>query len=333
MIKDSSLQERMTAHLPEDAFLEQFMGAMALDSALRNGLIDALRNGQSMPQSRSADILSTLLESNGVLAGGRLTDAFTKVMDHRRSILEQKLRFLRLAARDVTNGLDDLLGDLPAFMARSETFALFRYDKAMQTDPAALDATRPWVDYVTALSEAEAPALVPHLPLQGARRLLEVGGNTGVMARAALEMHPEMSAAILDLPAVCAIGEEIGAHPRLSFEPGDGRTPDWPLVDGARPDVILFKSVLHDWPQDQAMLMLAHAINHVATSGRVIICERGAFQGGPMPFWMTANLVFAPFYRPASEYHAALRAKGLSDVVQKDVALDMTFHIVSGRKP
>lgn len=333
MNQDSSLQEQTAAHLHEDAFLEQFIGAMALESALRNGLIDALRERRPMPTSRSADILSAMLEANGVLAQGRLTASFAKVLDQRRPILEQKLKFLRLAARDVTNGLDDLLGDLPAFMARSETFALFRYDKAMQTDPAALDATRPWVDYVTALSEAEAPALVPHLPLAGASRLLEVGGNTGVMARAALEMHPDLSATILDLPAVCALGEEIGAHPRLTFTPGDAREPGWPLVAGARPDVIMFKSVLHDWPQDQAMTMLAHAIDHLAPKGRIIICERGAFRGGPMPFWMTANLVFAPFYRPESDYRAALAARGMSDVSQTEVALDMTFHIVSGRKP
>lgn len=326
------MPESTSVHLPEDAFLEQFIGAMALESALRNGLIDALHAGHPMPHSRSAGILSALLESNGVLAEGKLTAAFTKVIDERRSILEQKLRFLRLAAKDVTNGLDDLLGDLPAFMAQSETFALFRYDKAMRTDQEALAATRSWVDYVTALSQAEAPALVPHLPLQGARRLLEVGGNTGVIARAALEMNPDLTAAILDLPAVCAIGEEMGPHSRLTFVPGDARAPDWPLVGGARPDVIMFKSVLHDWPQDRAMLMLERAIDHLAPSGRVIICERGAFASGPLPFWMTANLVFAPFYRPASDYHAALAAGGLSDVVQSDVALDMTFHIVSGRK-
>lgn len=331
--KDFPLRTPLSEHLPEDQFLDQFIGAMALESALRNGLIDALLAGGAMPQSRSATILATMLESSGVLGRGELTSAFRSVMQTRRDILEQKLLFLRLSAKDVTHRLDDLLGNLPSFMEHSETFALFRYDKAMQTDPKALSETRPWVNYVTALSKAEAPALVPHLPLKGARRLLEIGGNTGVIARAALDANEGLSAAILDLPAVCAIGQEIGPHPRLTFVPGDARKDDWPLVEGDWPDVIMFKSVLHDWPQDHAMAMLHRAMTHLAPNGRIIVCERGAFQSEHMPFWMTANLVFAPFYRPASDYQAALENKGMLDVSKADVALDMTFHIVSGRKP
>jgi hypothetical protein len=253
-------------------------------------------------------------------------------MSHRRAILEQKLRFLCLAARDVVNGLDDLLGNLQTFMGKSETFALFRYDKAMRTDAEAIAATRPWVDYVTALSEAEAPVLVPHFPLAGLSRLLEVGGNTGVIAREALRLNPDLHAAVLDLPAVCAIGQEIGPHPRLTFVAGDARTPNWPQVEGQNPDSVLFKSVLHDWPEHHANAMLDRAVAHLASGGKVIVCERGAFGGGPMPFSMTSNLVFAPFYRPPEFYHAAFAARGLTEITQVDVDMDMRFHIVSGVK-
>lgn len=327
------LQTPTPSPLPEDAFLDQFLGAMALDLALRQGVIDRLLVGEPMPQTKGGVILQAMLTAAGVVVGDALTPAFEQVITARRTILEQKLRFLTLAARDVVHGLDDLLGDLPAFMGQSETFSLFRYDRAMQTDAEAIAATRPWVDYVTALSEAEAPLLVPHFPLgDDATRLLEVGGNTGVIAREALRLHAGLSAAILDLPAVCAIGQEIGAHDRLAFIAGDARTPRWPQVAGQNPDAILFKSVLHDWPQDQALMMLDRAISHVAPGGKVIVCERGAFADGPMPFSMTANLVFAPFYRPPAFYRDAFAARGLTNIAQVDVDLDMRFHIVSGVK-
>jgi len=326
------LQSPLSEMLPEDAFLDQFLGAMALDLALRQGVIDRMLAGEAMPGTKGGVILGQMLAASGVLADGVLTPAFLAVMSKRRVILEQKLRFLCLAARDVVHGLDNLLGDLPTFMAQSETFALFRYDKAMQTDAAALTATRPWVDYVTALSEAEAPVLVPHFPLKGVARLLEVGGNSGVIAREALRLNLELHAAVFDLPAVCAIGREIGAHTRLSFVAGDARTPDWPLVGGQNPDAVLFKSVLHDWPEHHASAMLDRAAAHLAPGGKIIICERGAFGGGPMPFSMASNLVFAPFYRPPEFYHAALSARGLTAISQVDVQMDMQFHIVSGVK-
>lgn len=327
------MQETPTDLLPEDAFLDQFLGAMALDLALRQGVIDRMMSGETLPQTKGGAILGQMLTASGVIADGALTPAFIAVMSQRRTILEQKLRFLCLAARDVVNGLDNLLGDLPTFMGQSETFALFRYDKAMQTDAAAIAATRPWVDYVTALSEAEAPVLVPHFPLAGVARLLEIGGNTGVIAREALRLHTGLHAAVLDLPAVCAIGRENRAHPRLAFVAGDARTPDWPLVMGKNPDAVLFKSVLHDWPDPHVNAMLDRAVAHLAPGGRIIICERGAFGGGSMPFSMTANLVFAPFYRPPEFYQAAFTARGLTDITQVDVDMDMRFHIVSGRKP
>jgi hypothetical protein len=318
--------------LPEDAFLDQFLGAMALDLALRQGVIDRMLKGEAMPQTKGGAILGQMLAASGVIADGALTPAFIAVMSQRRTILEQKLRFLCLAARDVVNGLDNLLGDLPTFMGQSETFALFRYDKAMQTDAAAIAATRPWVDYVTALSEAEAPVLVPHFPLDGASRLLEVGGNTGVIAREALRLHPDLQATVLDLPAVCEIGREIGAHARLGFVAGDARTPDWPQVKDRQPDAILFKSVLHDWPEHHANAMLDRAVAHLAPGGRLIVCERGAFGSGAMPFSMTSNLVFAPFYRPPEFYHAAFKARGMTDLAQVDVDMDMRFHVISGVK-
>lgn len=314
--------------LPEDAFITQFLGAMALDHALRGGVIDALARGERVPPGT----LAVLLRSAGVLDGDSLSPDFAHMLSTRREILEQKLTFLRMVAADITLGLDDLLGNLPAFMAQSRTFGFFDYERALTTSPSAIAATRKWVDYVTALSRAEAPLLAPALPLNGATRLLEIGGNSGVMAKAVLDLSPQLQCVIMDLPSVCVIGSE-NPHPRLTFAPGDARKDPWPLVAGAAPDVILFKSVLHDWPEEDAHLMLARAAKHVAPGGQVIVCERGPIADGPMPFSMAANLVFAPFYRDPGFYLDAFASLGIGDAATSDIALEMVFHIISGTAP
>jgi len=319
--------------LPEDFYLSQFLGAMALEFAMRQGLIDQLAKGGALPQTQSAAILRAMLQASGVLDGDELSDGFRKVLETRHSILREKLTFLRLSATDIALHFDKLLGNLRGFMNESATFSLFRYDQAKNATPDDIAATRPWVAYVTALSEAEAPALAPKLPLGQAQRLLEIGGNTGVIARAALDANPGLQAVVHDLPAVCAIAEEGPSHPQLAFAPGDARQSDWPNVDGQPPDAVLFKSVLHDWPTDEASGMIDRALDHMAPGGRLIICERGAFGGNDLPFSMTANLVFAPFYRPPEQYRSMFNERGLLDIAQTDVQLEMPFHIVSGVKP
>lgn len=321
------------AALPEDAYLTQFGGAMAIEFALRKGLFDELLAGKKMPDTKGANILATLLNDAGALDGEDLSAEFVEILKSRRHIIENKLKFLRLAATDIVKNFDDLLGNLPEFMSDSETFKLFRYDRAMTTDAEALAATRPWVEYVSALSLAEAPALVPALPLDGVMNLLEVGGNSGVIARAILEAHPNLLMTVLDLPAVCAIGTENDPHARLEFHPGDARITPWPQVHGSQPQGVLFKSVLHDWPEDQAIGMLRRAADQLPSGGRIIVCERGPLGRQPMPFSMTANLVFAPFYRSSERYVEALQEMGFKDVQTASVELDMSFHIVYGHKP
>ena len=316
--------------LPEDAYLRDFLGAMGLDSALRSGWIDRLLAGERLPENAAGATLSAMLVQAGVLKNGDLTHAMRVVLDTRREILEQKLRFLRLAARDVAGHLDALLTNLPRFMGESETFALFRYDRAMTTRPEDIDATRKWVDYVTALSRAEAPHLAPELPLDAVTRLLEIGGNTGVMARAVLDRHADMRATILDLPAVCALGRELRPHDRLTFHPGDARRDPLPEIAGRAPEAVLFKSVLHDWPEAEARALMSRALESLPPGGRIVVCERGALGAQALPFSMTANLVFAPFYRDPGFYERALESAGCDLLPTREVVLDMPFFIVCG---
>ena len=331
---------------PENAFLADLAGFAALRDAFRLRVIERLSTSpQSVEQlardlelsERGMTLLADLLTRAGVTEAGKdgdalaLAPAFREVLENRGGVLEAKIAFLDHAVADVGADLAGLLFDLEGFQARSRTFGLFRYDLALDIAPAALEATAKWVRYVTALSQDEAPHLVPEIDLGGSQRLLEIGGNTGVMAEALVAANEGLTAAILDLPAVCALGQVRMAGravaDRLSFVPGDARSIRWP----GPADTVLFKSVLHDWPEADVRHLLTLAAARIAPEGRVIICERLplATTSGPLPLWMLANLVFAPFYRTTADYERIAADCGLFLTTRRTVNLDMPFQVLS----
>jgi SAM-dependent methyltransferase len=336
----------MTA-APEDAFLASFLGSAALSLALRSGLIDKLGQGPqhlatlaatAKLDPRGVELLAGLLQGANVLtlAEGTLTltPAFAAVLP-RRAALEQKLAFLDLAARDVLDRLPSMLFDTPAYIRSGKVFELFRYDRAATTSPDDLAATRRWLDYTTALTEHEAPLLAPLLDLRATRRLLDIGGNSGAFVRALCAANPALHATVLDLPAVAELGRRYLAGtpeaPRITFVTADARRD--PLPYGH--DAISFKSVLHDWPEADARLLLTRARDALPPGGRLFIAERGAFEPGtaPLPYAAAANLVFARFYRPPTVYSELLAELGFADVTISTVEIEMPFHVVAGQKP
>lgn len=318
-------------------WLDTLQGAAAVDVAARHGVLSALAAGQKTPDCPV--LLRDLLVAAGVVVQGddalELTPDFAAAWQAESAGIMARAAFIRRAAADVAMGLDDLVFDLPAFMEKSATFRLFRYDKADGTTPAHLAATKPWVAYVEALSRSESSHLTRIIDLRAGDRLLEIGGNTGLMSEALMAANRGVTSRVIDLPAVCALGRERATVPGLDFVPCDARKPD--ALDRFRGsvDVILFKSVLHDWPAEDAADMVRRAIDILPSGGRVIICERAAFgvsdAANSYPNALT-NLVFAPFYRNPEYYRAVMQDAGLS-VVQKSVQLDMMFHAISGQRP
>jgi hypothetical protein len=225
--------------------------------------------------------------------------------------LTARLAFLRSAIRDVALHGDLILSDPESFMGRAETFTLFDYSLAGEATAVALAATKPWVDYVSTLTRAEAPALVPLIDIPQGALVLEPGGNSGAFARALIPvLHPARHV-VFDLPAVCALGQQRGMMPELSFAPGDMRRDNWRSMASGAPAAVLFKSVLHDWPLEDAADLLARARAALAPGGRIVIAERGRFAGMTSGTAMDyANLVFAPFYRDPQTYIDMLAATG-----------------------
>ena len=115
-----------------------------------------------------------------------------------------------------------------------------------------------WEAYMRGLFEAtradqdDNAAIVP---VEGARRMVDVAGGHGAFSMAMCRRHPALRATILDLPASVAVGrrivEEQGYADRIDFREGDALTAD--LGDGL--DVVsAFNLVHHLSPQDSRAL-------------------------------------------------------------------------------
>lgn len=328
-------------------FLRSAALAAALEFALSRGWVDRLARGPLSPASllgeavtaQGGALLVMLLTEGGVLARdslGRLalTPGFRRALAV-RDLLEAQLWFARLAAGDLGAGFADFLADPEAFRARSAVFGLFRYDRCLEVTPENLAAARPWVRYTSVLTRHEAGAALDLLDLSGARRMLDVGGNSGAFAAAACARAPGLRAEVFDLPVVCALGREmLAARPeaaRITFRPGDLRRGG---LEGVAPglDLVSFKSILHDWPLEAALDFLAMGVRLLAPGGRVLIYERCAMTPESCPGLLDhgtqANMVFQPFYRAPQAYRERLAGLGLRELACHRLRLDMDFMLI-----
>ncbi|MCJ2027857.1 methyltransferase domain-containing protein [Methylobacterium sp. J-043] len=332
-----------------DRFLESEAAAHALGFAFTSGLIDRLARRADTATAGLADefrleqpqlaCLTGLLVGAGIATEpepGRigLSDAFRAVLPC-RDLIEAKLAFAAAASEDLRRHFPAFVADLPAFMAAARTFELFRYDRCFEITPDNLDATRRWVAYTTCLTRYEAGPGLDRIEPGRHRRLLDLGGNSGEFAAQACRRAPNLTATVFDLPVVCALGREnLADRPegaRVTFQAGDMRRD--PLPEGH--DLVTFKSVLHDWPADEARALLERAGRALAPGGRLVIYERApmALRERPLGYVQSADLVFQPFFREADLYTGALAALGFVDCTVRRLALETPFHLIEASKP
>lgn len=70
------------------------------------------------------------------------------------------------------------------------------------------------------------------LDLTGVRRLMDVGGGSGVVSMALLRKHPGLTATVVDMENVCIAGREIAVEnslsDRMTYHPADLQRDDFP---------------------------------------------------------------------------------------------------------
>lgn len=162
-----------------------------------------------------------------------------------------------------------------------------------------------------------APALAARLPMDGVKRLLDVGGGTGIYSIALLQKYPQLRAIILDHAEVLKVAAEMaqsyGVADRLELREGDMFADPLPTDCQA----ILLSNILHDWDVPQCQQLVERCASVLPANGRLLIHDvfLNDELDGPLPIALYSAALFTLTEGRAysqAEYRSWLVEAGLS---------------------
>ncbi|HUQ55220.1 methyltransferase [Lentzea sp.] len=171
------------------------------------------------------------------------------------------------------------------------------------------------------LSAHTAATLARAVDLSGARRLLDVGGGSGIYCIELCKVNEQLHTSVYDLPSVCPMIEqaarEAGMADRISAAPGNFLT-DEQLPGGH--DVALLSTVLHDWDPKFNVVLLRKVYDAIEPGGMVVICEQfisddrdGPLEGALLSLNMLVETTGGANYT-RNEYKSWLTEVGFTDI-------------------
>jgi predicted O-methyltransferase YrrM len=162
-----------------------------------------------------------------------------------------------------------------------------------------------------------APVLAQKLDVGGAKKILDVGGGTGIYSIALLQRHPNLRAVVFDRAEVLKVAGEMardyGVADRLELLPGDMFTDRLP--DGC--DVVLLSNILHDWDVRECQILVDRCAAALPASGRLVVHDvfLNDDLGGPLPIALYSASLFSLTEGraySAQEYRGMLTKAGLT---------------------
>ena len=187
-----------------------------------------------------------------------------------------------------------------------------------------------WLSKETSLS---ASMVVASLDLSSAQSVVDIGGGRGALLAEMLARHPHLEGTLFDLESV--VGESAARWPaemaaRTHFVAGDFFE-SIPVAG----DAYVLKSVLHDWSDDQAEMVLRNCAASMTEESRLMIVERlvGDRQGDDsrsvrLDLHMMA--VTGGRERTRDEYERLITSAGLS--IDGIETTDAGFAIIGARR-
>ncbi len=189
---------------------------------------------------------------------------------------------------------------------------------------AASDAVAPYSALMAATQAMVAEQVLAAFRFVGHRRLLDVGGGTGVFVRTVGAAHPHLDTAVFDVPAVAARAPQgFVAHGGNFFEDA--------LPEGY--DIISLIRIMHDHDDEQVMKLLRNIARALPSSGRLLVAEpmagtKSARAMGDGYFGLYLWAMGSGRPRSIAENCAMLRAAGLGDIRILPTSLPLAARVI-----
>ena len=209
-----------------------------------------------------------------------------------------------------------LRSDKPAEKHVGGTGAAFIYrdgmDSAMEEEKSARHLTMA----LAGRAKNVAPVLAQVAPIQNTKKILDIGGGTGIYSFAMLRKYPHLKAVIMDRAQVLKVAKEMATEynvsDRVEFLPGDFFADAFP----SDCDTLLLSNILHDWHTPECREIVQKCAKALPVGGQLLIHDvfLNDDLSGPLPTALYSAALFTLTEGRAYsglEYQTWLREAGL----------------------
>lgn len=181
-----------------------------------------------------------------------------------------------------------------------------------------------------------ARAVADELDITGHRRLLDIGGGSGIYSCALVARNAGLTATVLDQPPVDAVAERAiarrGLAGRVDVRAGDMLVD--PLPAGY--DLHLLSNVVHDWEPEQVARLLHGSFQALAPGGRIVVHDALLDADGAGPLAVAEYSVLLMTFTAGRCYSVAelrdlLTGAGFTDITHTVTVVHRD--LVTARKP
>ncbi|MFW2542901.1 methyltransferase [Primorskyibacter sp. 2E107] len=281
--------------------LQGFVAAQVLGALVELGLLRRLLDAPLSAEDLAPELGTEVARLQALLQAGAALDLLRLRRDGRFTLarkgaailgvpgLEDMIRHNRAFYQDMADPVALLRGARETNMARFWPYVFG------QSGEIPADVSERYSDLMARSQVLVAEDTLRTVTFSGVRRLMDVGGGSGVFLGAVLRKYSSLKGVVFDLPGVQTMATatltEAGLEGRTAFEAGSFR--DRALPEGA--DAISLVRVLYDHDDNTVRDLLRKVHAALPPGGRLIISE--PMSGGARPD--RATDVYFAFYTMA----------------------------------
>jgi len=172
-----------------------------------------------------------------------------------------------------------------------------------------------WFSFDHFYSDDAFPLVLSRVYGNGAKKILDIGGNTGKWAIASAKHDADIHITIMDLPGQLNVAktkiEQLGLSDRISFLPGNILDESFQIPKGF--DIIWMSQFLDCFSEAEIVSILKRCHKALDDNGQVIILE---------PFWDRQQFEIAAFCLQQTSLYFTVMANGNSQMYSSEVFIN-----------